>query len=448
MRYGSTSALRDSASVVGTIEAYLRGHSNRFSGLASQSGMLGTGLTHDGAQSVLYSVSSNYSVASDKAGDVSSRLLATATLIEELNTEAAQVEAEIKHDNLLQSIFNINESRLDMLDQLAADARQNLARQLRNSVKNDVVYTKAEPSRSWWYYLPSAFPDAVKQTAGHVRDGFVDGFLAVPKIAVGLYERSAVNYFVDRDEFNRKWQETEGTVNKIGQAYDQLGPKQFFLTMGKEIIKNPAYLAGNVLGGLAFGEVVSTFSQVATAARVTASLAEGPADEILSSASGQVDDLVRSSGSLVDDFARFSADDVRLSPVDLLKNEGRVSAGGMQPSHVIEEHIGKSADELFARFPPSGTLPSSTQVSSSFANLEKANILVNKAISAKATEVASFLSDSSQTSLRVIVEMSESTGLVVTKSGASLVGTKVTIILRKGGSDGVDLIVHSAYPSL
>lgn len=281
------------------IESSLRSNAARLAEIASQVDIAGSGAVPSGARDVLNQVSTAYSNAAERASELSARLISAANELDALNSRAAWLEEEIATDNALESFFGTNEWKLSRADDEARDVRRDLAERFKESAKGDVQLTRLEEAHSFWYYLPSEFPGAVVKTAKDTATGFKDGFVALPKLAVGLYERSAINYLVDREEFDRKWSETERSVDAVASAYSQLGPKQFFLQVGKNVVSNPAKLGGNILGGLAFGEVVSVGTTLLTSSRVAGTSAGSVADDILSSGA-RLDDIASTAGAVHD----------------------------------------------------------------------------------------------------------------------------------------------------
>jgi hypothetical protein len=304
MRYGSTSALRDRASVVAAIADRLDTHVSTFVGIAAQTTQMGTGSLSIELSVSLERLASSYGNARDEARTISGWLLSTADTIDALNSEAVWLEEDLAQSGILETFLSNAQWKLDRLDREADSARARLAAQLRDSVRNEVDLTKAETTHGFMYYFVTGLPGAAVTSVKDFGSGVVDGFLSIPKIAVGAYERSAINYFIDRDEFNSKWAETEATVAALNSERQRQGNAGFVFSIGKEMISNPAELGGNIVGGALFGGVLSAAAKGGTAATV----ASGSADDVLRAAGGTTDELVAAATSSTDDVARGASE--------------------------------------------------------------------------------------------------------------------------------------------
>ncbi|WP_179957628.1 FG-GAP-like repeat-containing protein [Exilibacterium tricleocarpae] len=138
--------------------------------------------------------------------------------------------------------------------------------------------------------------------------------------------------------------------------------------------------------------------------------------------------------------------------IDLTEHEG------VNGSHTIAKHVGKSDQQLLKRINQSykvGPIKIGLNEASSFSSLESANNLVSSVLSTNEAEISTFL-QSDQNTLVLNKSFGSTTGRVAYRTGGNIfrpgrvnfgTGNSVRVVIRRNDSFSGGFNVHTAFPT-
>jgi hypothetical protein len=296
--------------------------------------------------------------------------------------------------------------------------------------------------------------DGIRLLANGLTLGYADNVAAAGDAAIASLTGGEFGTTYDKNIANQKAQTQDardrfGTVGAVIESLPQLLPGAGdALGLGGDIqmyLRDPSKLTLGNAGMTALGilpfvpSVASSINKIdetlETAAKVEAKAA-GKADDAADIARTDADAaLAKSEPELP--TPRFDPND----PVALDNYFKRPIKGNEGPDgHIISRHVGKTKDELLARYKSDPKIPGS----SSFPDVETAERVVLAGLQQNKAAVVAWMKDATRPRLHIPYHGNTQIGMTVMKDGTVAPRTNAFISLKKDGKGGFYFL--TAYP--